>query len=888
MNFRYTIPYSIPYLTSFIKRVLLLFFAHFYLLNPQALHGQSEPYIIVKQEDRLSSILTQRMGKGVRIAFDHDITCQPVRPTPIKIYYDSEEEGLRKLGCYCRLDIQKLEDSTFLIRTTQSSDKFHVITLRESETHHIIPYALVKTYPDYGTFISDRGGEIYIRIKNDEKIEKIIIQSLTYGQQVIMWSDIKDSNLQLSPRPVQLSTITHRNTSLHPLYYTKGWTVFDKNNASPSIPYNQFTNTPGALAMLLPGQQMAQDKTSGKPIRSSEQAQMMLTIDGMPVYKTDHFFGIFSSVNPDFTEKITSHRNIIPVRFGSRSSQMMEYQSPDIVQRSQLLLHANLLYSGASTRIKISENAGLLLSGRYTYINLLQSSYFDAQQRLELFQSSLSPRINNTISSRPLFNFYDINAKAYVIHQRHKWTLSSFHSSDTFEDNQDLEIRTQTGTRTVNIFQRTEDWTNHTYMLHHAYKKQDFLWQTAIYKTHFSTNQNLNYRIRENQINLPTGVIQNFNNSNHISDTGIKTFIEKKVLKKSKIQFGSESVHHDNILEIAGQENPFFEYITSPWEHSLFGQLEYISDDYWLWRPAMRLTYVPGARRFFFQPQLYVQKFLSQDWKIKSSYAQMYSLMRQFIYETPTGLVREFFAFANGTSIPFGATNHVMTGIQYSDESSGWGVDVEFFYRHLDGAINYATRQLGIIRRDQSLGLNDFDLFIGQSRYYGSDINITYATENVRWINQYTLSQSEQKFSEIFNGTWHPSPQDSRHQYRSLLSYTSGSWVLSLAYSGASGLPYQDITKARTIGDRRLLTPENVISRLPDFHRWDAGVQFQLNIQSRIITMGAHIYNIFNRDNVTQRQFLSQLNANSTQILEIESDVLQLGRVFNLGISIQL
>lgn len=868
-------------------RTVLLFFIKIILISPFT-YVQSQSTQIWRPEDKLSELFSSLNDKGARIAFDADINCRPVRLSPVAVYYENNEELLQKIGCYCRLDVQTLHDSTFLVRSTSSKDNFYAISLKDAQSGQSIPFALIKTFPDQRTYISDWEGEVFIRLRSHENIEKIEIQSLTYGKQQIFWQDISHSVIWIKPKPIRLNTIVHKNTFPDPVFHFRGQTIIKNNPIDGKIPFNQFTNTPGALAMLLPGYQMTHDRTISKPLRSSEQAQTMLSIDGMPVYKTDHFFGIFSAVNPDFTEKITVHRNIIPVTSGSRSSLMMEYNSSSIAEKTQIQLHANLLYSGASAKIRLSEKAGILVAGRYTYVNLLQSSYFDAQERVDLLQQTTLSRINNTISSRPLFNFYDINSKAYYKHKNHTWSLSSFHSSDIFEDNQNLEVRTRTGTRTLNIFQRDENWKNQTYMLKHAYKSNQIIWETSVYQTQFSTFQNLQYRTRDTETNFPSGVFQNLMNRNRIYDTGFKSIIEKGVLKKSKMLVGVESVRHNNSLEIAGQNNTYFESVAIPWEHNIFGQLEYISEHFWLLRPALRATYVPSASKVFFQPQFYVQKYISQPWKIKSSYARSHALMRQFMYETPTGLVREFFAFANGTSIPFGKSDNIMAGIQYTGKDNTWVVDMECFYRHMDGALNYATRQLGVIRNDQNLGLNDFSLFVGQSRYYGSEISVSYSRKNMRWVHQYTISQSEQRFNDIFRNAWHAAPQDSRHQYRSMLSLNIRNWVFSMAYSGATGLPYQDIVKARAVGDRRLLTPENVISRLPHFHRWDAGLQYNLKMHSKIITVGAHVYNIFDRENVTQRQFLSQLNTSGTQILEIESDVLQLGRVFNIGLSIHL
>lgn len=874
---------AIKWLLIAVLYVVILFF-----VGESTITGQMTRKIVLNKESQLPDFFSQLHSASTPIAFDHNIVCRPTRPSPLTVYFDNIEGLLEKIACYCQLDVEKVSDSTFLVRNTTSTDKFYILSFKEAQSHQGISYASIKTFPNNKNYISDLGGEIYIRMKANEKIESLTLQSLTFGKQEILWNDIEGNTILLQPKAFKLKTILHKNTSLNPIKHSRGITLFDKSYFKNFIPYNQFTNMPGALSMLLPGTQIVHDKTSQKALKSAEQANVLLTIDDMPVYKTDHFFGIFSAINPDFIDKITIHRNTIPIHYGGRTSHMMEYKSPTVIDNNQLQIHANLLYSSLAGQIKVSDNFGILVSGRYTYVNLLQSHYFDAQERIDLLQQNTLININNTLSSRPDFDFYDLNFKTYFTHKNHTITLSSFHSEDKFEDNQDLEIRTRLGTRTLNIFQRDENWRNETYMLKHTYKNNRYQWTTQLYNTQFSNNQNLRYRLREQNLTTPDGTYQTLINSNTVNDKGIKTIIEKSILKKSKLLVGAESINHANSLDITGQNNTFFEYISSPWEHSAFAHVEHVTGNYWMFRPALRATFVPSINRLLFQPQVYLQKYIHQDWKIKTSYARLYSLMRQFIYETPTGLVRSFFAFSNESSIPIGVADNGMVGLQYNNEDKGINVDIELFYRNMEGALNYATRQIGVIKRDQNLGLNDFNLFRGQSRFYGSEIVISYSKENFRWINQYTWSLSEQRFPEIFNNSWHVTPQDSRHQFRSLVSQNIKNWVVSLAYSGASGLPYQDILKARAVGDRRLLTPDNVISRLPDFHRWDTGLQYVLKINSKSLTLGCHIYNIFDRNNVTQRQFLSQINTSTTQIIELESDVLQLGRVFNIGMSLSL
>jgi len=847
--------------------------------------GQEQQRLSLKKDTPLSSILNQINRGSTKISFDQDIYCKN-SPSSIQIHYSDDKELLEKLSCFCHLDIIHLEKEHFLIKNTTTTDSFYIFSLKEKDNSQPLAFASFKILPSNKSFVSDLGGYVFVRLKNNEKIETIIIQSLSYGEKTIDYTSLNGETIFLEPKIFKLPTIVHKKSHLNVLKDTRGRIELLKETKNNGITFSQFTNTPGALSMLFPGMQWVRDKGGSTRIRNTESASVLLSLDGMTIYRADHFFGIFSAMNPDYIDKITIHRNNIPIEYGGRSAGMLEYNSPTEAEKSYINIQSNLLYSGVSSHIKFSDNFGLMAAGRITYVNLLQTDYFNPKERLDILSQTFGST-NTNVTSRPDFNFFDYNLKAYYRHKNREITLSHFKSSDRFYDNYNLQFRTREGINTLNIYDRVEQWNNETYQMSYVQKWENLRWRTELNHIQYNNNQDLALRLRERDLNNPMGIIQRFNNDNFINDWAVKSYFENDKNKKMKFLAGIESIVHDNGLNIVALNNSIFENITTPWEHNAFGQMELTTSNFWMIRTSMRTTYIPSVEKVLFQPQLYIQKFLNSQLKIKSSLNRQNQLMRQFMYETPTGLMRDFFAFTNDSSIPIGQANNGMIGLKWQNENTGWHWDVELFYNAMEGALNYATRQVGIIRRDQTVVFSDFNLFQGQSRRYGGEVVLSYHKNSFTGLVQYRMSQSEQRYERIFNNVWHVAPDDSRHQLSTVIAQSFRGFMVSLSYAGNTGLPYQDLVKIRNIRDRRLISPENVISRLPDFHRVDFGLQYNFKISSKPFTLGFHVYNIFNRINVAQRQFLSQLSTTNNQTWDIESDVLQLGRVYNLGGSVR-
>jgi hypothetical protein len=261
--------------------------------------------------------------------------------------------------------------------------------------------------------------------------------------------------------------------------------------------------------------------------------------------------------------------------------------------------------------------------------------------------------------------------------------------------------------------------------------------------------------------------------------------------------------------------------------------------------------------------------------------------VRMLDHENVIGQRQQFFALSNNTSIPLGIGANFMSGYAYS--SGNFRIDIEGYYRNLKGAIYHATRVPGLRPSGGNINGQEFVLFSGNSRTYGSDLTMVYEGGRHFSMLTYTLSKSENSFKRIFNGQYFPSPEDSRHQLKWVYAYTLDNIDLSMTYSGATGRPYLDLSGLKDGFEREEIDLSDYIRNLKNYHRIDAGAGYTFHVKGVKSRVGISVFNLFNRVNTLNRQFLFQIpgmpgQPGNTSNTILGSEVAQLERTWNLSL----
>ncbi|MBC7885878.1 MAG: TonB-dependent receptor, partial [Saprospiraceae bacterium] len=509
--------------------------------------------------------------------------------------------------------------------------------------------------------------------------------------------------------------------------------------------------------------------------------------------------------------------------------------------------------------------------------------------RNNLSTESKPENAKNLIVSKPAFDFYDFNAKAFIKFGKHFIDFNAFRSADYFKDQYDISYKIKNNATNEELFRQVSKWDNKVFGLNYKHQSDDHDMAVSLYKTEYSSTYDIWSNLVQRRQNVVLRDTVTVLNNNFIRDYGAK-FV---YLSKGKYQYlaGVEYVHHQNELYMENNQNPIFEINKSGAQSSIFTEISLGKKEGLFVQPALRSTLIHNLSTFYILPQIYLSYGLNDHWILKTSAGKQVQYIRQLDHENLLGQRQQFFALSNGTSVPVGKGFNFMTGSWKS-----WGkfsLDVEGYFRTLDGAIIHATQTPGLRSQGVPITQNKFRLFHGDSRVYGVDFSLIYESSGLFSMLNYTLSKSENRFREIFRNQYFPSAEDSRHQLKWINSYKYSRFEFSINYIASSGRPYLDLSALNNLVDRNNLIIGNYIKNLNDYHRIDAGVTYNLEIFHQKAKLGFSVFNLTNHTNVKYRQFVYQVPPPAGSGLDpvntiLGSDVSQLDRTFNVSFGITL
>lgn len=868
--------------------MLLLFF---YSSRSLHLYGQQRSQVLefkILEGMDCSAALEAFKGQfQVLVAYDPSLN-QLKNTVSRELVSDSKESLFEKLCNAYQLEYKSTEKDAFLVRTNAKTIKsssevtLHIKLVEHRDGSPIAYAAIFDESKKYYAF-TDEYGDCFLRLPKKMTGQKLTVHSLAHeNKEVIFQAEPSFQTITLNDEPnvseaVHIQTIKKKMQALH----DEGIHIHD--DLLEKLSKNSIFSSDVLRTMqMLAGVNVTNDSKASIRIRGAHEDATLLMLDHMPIYKADHFYGIFGAFNNYYVDKAVLFKNNIPVEYGGRTSGMVKLESTRPRSDLNVQFDINLLFTGVSAEIPLSKSWALKVAGRKSYTNLVRSKFYDLSKRDDLNELIGQSR-NNLILSIPKFDFEDYNAKLSYSKGNHSFEANAFLSNDKFKDSYTKSFKIKNITVNTETFSQISTWANQTFGANHRFENKDIQVLTSAYHTAYRNQYDIFSNLLKRE---QTGFIRDslqILNHNLITDQGIKSSI---ILKKIyHWQLGGEHILHNNELYIENGKTAVFELIKAGRESNFFSQMSFGKKDGFFVEPAVRWSYFHSLNQAFFLPQLNVTYALNDHVVLKSSAGKQAQWIRQFNHENVLGQTQQFFALGNGSSIPIGQSTNYMLGMWASKGNISF--DVEMYYRTLDGAITHATN-LPRLRPKNSIPV--FRIFSGEARYYGVDFTTVY--ESKKWFSMvtYTISKSENRFRAIFKNQFYPTPEDSRHQFKWINTLSIGKFDVSINYFGATGRPYLDLSDISNVQERENLNILNYIKNLSDYHRLDVGVSFKLQLFRQESQIGFSVFNLTNHTNVKYRQFvyevsgvgLNQPPRNSV----LGSDVTQLDRTFNLSFSI--
>lgn len=647
---------------------------------------------------------------------------------------------------------------------------------------------------------------------------------------------------------------------------------------------------------LLPGIRYSEN-SSELSIRGGSGDQNLILFDGQTLYNLSHYFGVFSSLNPNIIKDIQVYKGGYDSRYGERVSGIIDITGKSGNQSKPTIYgDINLINANLATEIPLCKKLTLVAAGRRSYSDIYSTEFAN-----NLFEKSSNPyksKDGNIVElTKPSFYFYDFDTKlTYRIKNNEDLAISYYGGKDYFNN-------TYSGTdHTVSI--TTHDfnsWNN--YGLSASWLKQwnsSFFSNLQVGKSGY-TNEYSNATVADQgqiadttrQRYLPkSSNLFESSNTNRLTDLSISIRNNYLISSSNQVSFGI-SARRNTIFyhQDAGRDYIYDNTNQTSWLTSVYGQDRMILAQRLTLKPGFRMSFYNGTNRMYVEPRLAVNYKFSDKFSVRAATGRYYQFISQALAQQQTGYNKNFWVLANDSLHPVLMSNHYILGSTL--EAGNFLFDAEAYYKSYRGLEEYLyvspyqkyadfptmfpVKRFGNFNaeyQEQSTSRPNPSKFInGKGESLGMDLFIRYKVENfTSWVS-YSLSKSVHQFASINDGSKIPAPTDQKHQVSWANVISLKHWNFGVTFLYNSGKPYIDSTK-----NTQNLPTIRYYTRLPDFFRTDISANYNFKVGKARMKIGATIINLFNNQNyydINTRKFDFE-NTSFSETNRIQSQVLSL------------
>lgn len=611
---------------------------------------------------------------------------------------------------------------------------------------------------------------------------------------------------------------------------------------------------------LLPGVSGTNESSAGLFVRGGTPDQNLVLLDGMTVYKVDHFFGFFSAFNANAVKDVQLFKGGFPAKYGGRTSSVVDLTGKTgSFEKIRGSAGINFLSANAMIEIPFAKKFSLLLAGRRSYTDVIQSGLY---KNLTGNFLDNDQQIGNLSFNElePSFYFYDWNGKlSFRPSDKDMISLSVYNGKDFLDQSRTLlrviDFGSGIPVRHVNIdIAEKTDWGNKAGSL-----KWSRQWNSKWYSnllvagSEYFSNYDIDVLF---QLTIPEmdSVENEFRakgiETNRVRDYSIKLDNELQLSEKHKLGFGA--AHTITSIDYSAIRDDTVNLLIS--EQESYYTSIYASDT---WSPSPKLNIEAGLRASYYEltddylysPRLSMGFTLTEKIKLKAAYGLHYQFVNRIINETITEGSRDFWLLADGDLVGVSSATHYVLGASY--ESNGWLFDVEGYWKELQGLTEFSLRF-----RSSDEFIPEELFFEGSGVAQGVEVLIQKKSGQYSgWIS-YTLGQVVNTFPGLNEGESFYASHDQRHEFKLVNSYDIGEWSVAANFVYGSGKPFSEPEGFYTVeqlnGDplQFVSVGKKNGSRIPPYHRLDLSVHRRFDIGKAKADLGVSLFNIYGRKNI--------------------------------------
>lgn len=549
---------------------------------------------------------------------------------------------------------------------------------------------------------------------------------------------------------------------------------------------------------LLPGVTTASDYSSNLYIRGGGPDQTLILLDRTTVYNPTHFFGFFSTFNPDAIKDVQLYKGAYPAEYGGRLGSVIDVYNKD----------------GNRRETTGGVGVGLLASRAY-----VEGPYGGDDEdpagsyMLAIRRSTLEPvlavlRRTDADGIPDHFAFYDLNGKInYDAGSDDTFTLGAYGGQDglTLGVVEGGEFESRYGNRTGSFSWR------------HLYSDQVFSTVTLTASRYLST---------------PRAEIAGtgFQQTNEVTDLSVRADVEYHPGRRHTFTGGLRASRL--VFELAntfdGEE--IFRRRTPGERLAVYAKDTFTPTADWELSAGVRASYFQRGTYLRVAPRVSVDYGVTPAVKVQAAYGRYHQYLTLETSELFTGFDTWLMA---DEGVPPSYSDQVALGVK-ADVGRSWRLAVEGYGRTMHDLFEqdpFLPDQAGIPYAER--------FHFGDGRAYGVEFLVRRPEGRINGFLSYTLGRTERRFPNInVDETGEPQyyvpKHDRTHNLTLVANYEpTDAWRFSSTFSYGTGQaftepkqryslvgdPFSPRTSPRTV----LVSPFND-ARLPAYHRLDVGV----------------------------------------------------------------
>jgi hypothetical protein len=534
----------------------------------------------------------------------------------------------------------------------------------------------------------------------------------------------------------------------------------------------------------LPGVKSASDFSSGLYIRGGSPDQTLILLDRNTVYNPTHFFGFFSTFNPDAIRDVRLYKGNYPAEYGGRLGSVVDVYNKD----------------GNRRQLDGTMSVGLLASR-----GLIEGPFRGGSYMLALRRSTLEPLLavlnNQDIDGIPeSFWFYDLNGKLnFDLTNDDRLSIAFYGGSDNLKLSlfEEARIDLVYGNRTV-----AATWTR-------LFSPRFFANITFAGSQYFSR---------------PEFFISGtpFERTNNVDDYSIKADVEFVPDDRHRLKGGIWAGRL--LLRLSDSfdgEVAMMERIPSGYAAA------YVEDRFrmspqWEVQVGLRGQYFEAGSHARLEPRLSVEYEPRASLRFQAGYGRYHQFLTLITSELFSGFD---IWLTTGDGVPPSYGDQFGLGAK-TLLPMGFNLDVEGYYRTMRGLF-----ELDPFVPDVS-GLDYNELFrFGSGYAYGVEALLERSRGRLSGFAGYTFGVTRRRFPDVNENRYFAPKYDRTHDLDIVLNYRiSRGWQVTTAFTYGTGQAYTEpFGRYELVDDPFGSLPRNVLvsnynnARLPAYHRLDAG-----------------------------------------------------------------